>query len=73
MLEEQQAKQRNDFFEQLHQQFLYIKGYGTYAYITPHDVDQLYDSYREQQKALISSLSRQHTEINFIRSFIKSL
>lgn len=73
MLDKQQAKQRSDFFEQLHKQFIHLKGYGAYAYITPHDMDQLYDSYREQQKALISSLSRGHTQINFIRSFIKTV
>lgn len=70
---EPQASQRIDFFEQLHQQFLYLKGYGTYAYISPHEVDKLYDSYLEHQQALASSLSMQRVEINFIRSFIKSL
>jgi len=73
MSEEQNISQRIDFFEQLHQQFLFLKGYGTYAYISAHVVDELYESYLEQQGILTSSLSRQHSEINFIRAFIKSL
>jgi hypothetical protein len=73
MIENQKASQRTDFFEQLHQQFLYLKGYGTYAYITAHAVDQLYESYLEQQKNLNPTLSYQHSEIDFIRRFIKSL
>lgn len=67
---EPEANHRINFFEQLHQQFLYLKGYGTYTYIGANEVDQLYDSYRAHQHA--SGLS-QHAEINFIRSFIKSL
>lgn len=73
MTTQQEASQRMNFFEALHQQFLYLKGYGTYTYITSHDVDQLYDCYLAQQKELMSSISRQHSEINFIRTFIKSL
>jgi hypothetical protein len=68
-----QTRQRISFFEQLHQQFLYLKGYGTYAYISANEVDQLYDSYLRHQQAFASSLSPQHLEINFIQSFIKSL
>ncbi len=69
----EQYSDRFKFFEELHQQFLYLKGYGTYTYISSHEVDRLYDSYLEQQKAMLPSLSRQHSEINFIRKFIKSL
>lgn len=73
MQDEQQPPERINFFEELHQQFLHLKGYGTYAYISANEVDRLYDSYLEQQKALVPSLSFQHTEISFIRKFIKSL
>lgn len=72
MLEEQVASRIN-FFEQLQHQFLYIKGYGAYAYITSRDVDQLYDSYIVQQEKLAASLTPQPSEVSFIRSFIKSL
>ena len=67
------ASQRMNFFKALHQQFLYLKGYSTYTYITSHDVDQLYDCYIAQQQKLVPSISRKRSEINFIRSFIKSL
>ncbi len=68
-----QVKHRVNFFEQLHQEFLYLKGYGTYAFINARDVDQLYDSYLSHQKALTASLTQQYNEIGFMRSFIKSL
>ncbi|MGR8930810.1 MAG: hypothetical protein ACU836_09230 [Gammaproteobacteria bacterium] len=73
MLEEQIPCKRHDFFEQLHQEFLYLKGYGTYAYMSSYDADRLYDSYLEHQKTVIPPITCQHTEINFIRSFIRSL
>ena len=71
MSEEEKTRQRTDFNEQVHQQFLYLKGYGTYAYIPAHAVDELYESFLTHQKKLTSSV--QHSEVNFIRSFIKSL
>lgn len=73
MLEAQNPHHRVEFFEQLHQQFLYMKGYGTYAYVTPYDVDRLYDTYMAQQKSLTVSLTPQPSEISFIRAYIKSI
>lgn len=73
MIENQNPNQRIDFFEQLHQEFLYLKGYGTYAYITAHAVDQLYESFLEHQKHLSSSLNQPYSDVDFIRRFIKSL
>ena len=68
MSEEDKTTQRIKFFEELHQQFLHIKGYGTYAYISANEVDQLYDSYLEQQKAVLPS-----ADLNFIKTFVKSI
>ncbi|MGY6274877.1 hypothetical protein [Methylomonas sp. MgM2] len=73
MLENQNIVRRIDFFEQLHHEFLYLKGYGTYAYITSDTVDQLYESYLEYQKTLMPSINHRHSAIDFIRRFIKSL
>jgi len=73
MSEEQKNSHRINFIEQLHQQFLYLKGYGTYAYITAHAADELYESYLMHQKTLAPSFNPQHSEISFIRSFIRSL
>ena len=73
MLETKDASHRTEFFEQLHHEFLYLKGYGTYAYITAHAVDQLYESYLVHQKTLVPSISRQLSQTDFIRTFIKSL
>ena len=73
MSEDSQIVSRVDFFEQIHHEFLYLKGYGTYAYINCRDVDRLYDTYLHQQKAMTNSLTQQPGEVNFIRSFIKSL
>ena len=73
MSADQHFSHRINFFELLHHQFLYLKGYGTYAYITPQDVDQLYTSYLMHQSSLIPSLNQQEDEIRFIRFFIKSL
>jgi len=72
MSEEEKTHQRINFFEQLHQQFLHLKGYGTYAYITAHAVDELYESFLTHQKEQTLSV-QQHAEVNFIKSFIKSL
>lgn len=66
-------KNRPTFFEQLHQEFLYLKGYGTYTYITPRDASQLYDTYCAQQQSIASCITQQKNEIAFIRSFIRSL
>ncbi|MCQ8103043.1 hypothetical protein NP590_02895 [Methylomonas sp. SURF-2] len=73
MLEDQIASQRVDFFEQIHHEFLYLKGYGAYAYMTPHEVDQLYESYLAQQVSIAAAITPQTSVISFIRSFIKSL
>lgn len=73
MLEDQIASQRIDFFEQIHHEFLYLKGYGAYAYMTSHEVDKLYESYMAQQVSIATSITPQTSVINFIRSFIKSL
>jgi hypothetical protein len=72
MLQEEKNIDRVSFFEQLHQEFLFIKGYGTYAYISPRDVNQLYDSYRAQHQH-IACTTPLSTEINFMRSYIRSL
>ena len=68
---ESKAASRMNFFDQLHHQFLYMKGYGAYAYVTPNDVDRLFDSYITQQTNL--SLTPQLSEVSFIRAYIKSL
>ena len=73
MLEAQNTLHRVEFFEQIHQQFLYMKGYGTYAYVSPNDVDRLYDTYMAQQKSLTISLTQQPSEVSFIRAYIKSI
>lgn len=73
MLEDPAISHRINFFEQIHHEFLYLKGYGTYAYMTPRDVDLLYETYRAQQKTLAASIVPQMSEVSFIRSFIKSL
>lgn len=73
MLEDQAASQRVSFFEQIHHEFLYLKGYGAYAYMTSHDVDLLYETYKTQQATLAASITSQISEVSFIRSFIKSL
>lgn len=72
MLESKTAS-RMSFFDQLHHQFLYMKGYGAYAYVTPNDVDRLFDTYITQQNALSQSLTPQLSEVSFIRAYIKSL
>lgn len=72
-MSDEQTASRMNFFEQLHQQFLYLKGYGTYAYVTPNDVDRLYDAYISQQNASSKSHTCQFSEVSFIRSYIKSL
>lgn len=72
MLEADNIVDRVNFFEQLHQEFLFIKGYGTYAYISPREVNQLYDSYRAQHQH-IACTTPHSTEINFMRSYIRSL
>lgn len=64
---------RVNFVEQVHQEFLYMKGYGTYAYITSHDVDDLFDAYRLHHHSIKHCVDRQLPEIAFIRSYIKSL
>lgn len=73
MLEDQVLSQRIDFFEQMHHEFLYLKGYGTYAYLTSHDVDLLYESYMAQQVSIAGSITPQASVVSFIRSFIKTL
>ncbi|MCQ8130083.1 hypothetical protein [Methylomonas rivi] len=73
MLEDQVASQRIDFFEQMHHEFLYLKGYGTYAYLTSHDVDLLYESYMAQQVSIAAAITPQTSVVGFIRSFIKTL
>lgn len=76
MLEDPAISQRINFFEQIHHEFLYLKGYGTYAYMTPHDVDLLYETYQAQQAQqarFAESITPQISEVSFIRSFIKSL
>ena len=65
--------ERINFIEQVHQEFLYMKGYGTYAYISSHEVDVLFDAYRGQQQVISTSISRLSPEVDFIRSYIKSL
>lgn len=71
-MNESNAVKRISFFEQVHQEFLYLKGYGTYAYITSHEVNRLYDAYLAQQNSIASCITQQ-PEVAFIRSFIKSL
>lgn len=73
MSNDSQTVSRVDFFEQIHHEFLYLKGYGTYAYMSCRDVDRLYDTYLQQQQAMTKSLTQQPSEVSFIRSFIKSL
>ncbi|MCK9604914.1 MAG: hypothetical protein M0R33_00505 [Methylomonas sp.] len=73
MLEDQAVSQRINFFEQIHHEFLYLKGYGAYAYLTPHDVDLLYETYKAQHTTVAASINPQISEVSFIRSFIKSL
>lgn len=70
---ESKTSNRMSFFDQLHHQFLYMKGYGAYAYVTPNDVDRLFDSYITQQKVLSQSPTPQLSEVSFIRAYIKSL
>ena len=70
---ESKTTSRMSFFDQLHQQFLYMKGYGAYAYVNPNDVDRLFDSYITQQNVLSQSLTPQLSEVSFIRAYIKSL
>lgn len=64
---------RVNFVEQVHQEFLYMKGYGTYAYITSNDVDDLFDAYRLHHHSIKHCVDRQLPEVAFIRSYIKSL
>lgn len=67
------SNDRINFIEQVHQEFLHMKGYGTYAYITSSDVNELFDAYRTHQHAIASSITQQSPEVAFIRSYIKSL
>ncbi len=64
---------RINFIEQAHQEFLFMKGYGSYAYISSHDVNELFDAYRLHQHGIESSITRHSPEVGFIRSYIKSL
>ncbi len=65
------SDRRIRFFEQLHQEFLFLTGYGTYAYINSYDADKLYEAYLEKQ-ALSNADFGIDKQINFIRDFIKS-
>ncbi|ATG89834.1 hypothetical protein MKLM6_1590 [Methylomonas koyamae] len=62
---------RLQFFEQLHQEFLFLTGYGTYAHINSRDVDRLYLDYLAEAQATGAEL-RQDNQISFIRSYSKS-
>lgn len=73
MLEDPAVSQRINFFEQINHEFLYLKGYGTYAYMTSRDVDLLYETYQAQQARIAESITPQISVVSFIRSFIKSL
>lgn len=63
---------RSAFTEQMHDEFLYLKGYGTYAYMSSVEVSRLFDTYLDQLERLSSTTHIQHEHI-FMRSFIKSL
>ncbi|WP_347987905.1 hypothetical protein [Methylomonas sp. AM2-LC] len=65
--------ERAGFIEQLHHEFLYLKGYGTYTYITPKDASNLFDSYLIHENNISSAITQQQAQICFIRGFIKSL
>ena len=72
MSETDKSVNRIRFFEQLHQEFLFLKGYGTYTYISPKDVNQLYDAYCSHHHN-IPCTTPQNSEITFMRSYIRSL
>ncbi|BBL59218.1 hypothetical protein MKFW12EY_28310 [Methylomonas koyamae] len=62
---------RFQLFEQLHQEFLFLTGYGMYAHISGRDVDRLHLDYLAEAQAIGAEL-RQDNQISFIRSYINS-
>jgi hypothetical protein len=66
-------KERSDFVEQLHHEFLYLKGYGAYTYISPTDASNLFDSYLMHENNISSAITQQQAQISFIRAFIRKI
>ena len=64
---------RANFIEQMHHEFLYLKGYGTYTYISPNDASNLFDSYLMHENNISAAITQQQSQISFIRAYIKSL